>query len=308
MNINLDYMNAYRRLKELFTVPGKFKDKGYRLEMNPIKQSFDCTGDLKGNMERYTNVMYARTENGIFTKVIAIDDRIGFRDVKEEIVYVDNNLNVTCVENLFLTTVRCGMMAALAIDFNQFGKPDTKVGFIGNGKINQQTAMILSAQFGIHEFVIRGRFGYRSRNKEVFEKYGNVQVDESDDLSILNTCDVIVSCTNSNSKSNLVSNADLSEPRLFITQDCGYLLDESFRDEAGMSCFTDHPEQLYEHYREEFPFDDALRYFELMRETNDDGRKSVYLYGIAIADAIVFEEMCLRGDAKWRLSEAKPKS
>lgn len=293
--INEDSLRrAYNRIKELYSGGNRMQNSNYRMEHNPVKQAFEIAG-MDGCVLKSTNVMYATLDGSNITKVISIDDVTGISN--ETIVYTDKYLNTYIKQNVGLTPLRCGIMATLAADLNcniisNTNGFNTKVGFIGNGKINQKTMEVLNILFGLDSCVIRGSEKDRAKNKEKFESIvSDVTVDDTDDLSILNQCDIVFCCTSSYRKEDMISKDKLMKPRLLVVQDSGYILDESFRKDFWRNNYTDHEEQLYEHYKDEFPYDRRRRYFPTMHCKT--GRSAVYLYGVAIADLIVFEEFFL---------------
>ncbi len=288
---------AYGRLKELYVDSGRnfMRNKGFRMKHNPIKQAFDLAG-TKDCVLKSTNVMYASLPSGNLTKVISIDDVTGI--TTEHIVYTDKYMRTTACENIGLTPLRCGIMAALAAELNFKIDRYTKVGFIGNGTINQKTMEVLNILFGIDKCVIRGskkdRFKNIERFKEILSGKGSVMVDDTDNCMWLNDCDIVFCCTSSYKKEDMISAEVLSKPSVIIAQDSGYLLDESFRSVFGRINYTDHEEQLFNHYKSEFPYDKKRRYISTMYDTTYTSyKKAVYLYGVAIADLIVFEEFFL---------------
>lgn len=272
---------------------------------NPPKVSFSMAS-ADGVVTAITNSMSAQTENGVFTKVISIDDISG--KTNENIIYTDNDLNIYEFNNIGLTTLRCALMACLAVDLNMTITEKTKVGFIGNGKINRKTCEALRRLFGVNKFVIRGSAKDRAKHQLYFEAFGDVEVDYTESLQILNSCDVVICCTNAYKREDLIPRKKLNKPKLFISQDSGYVLDESFRHKT--KCYSDYPEQLSAHYQEEFPYDrktyklrgepPTFNQLRLDRKPSIKA-KSIYLYGLAIADAIVFEETIIKniqGDKK----------
>lgn len=273
---------AYKRLKNEYPK--------INIENNPIKHSYvlnrnaDC-------VIRSTNVMSAQTDKGVLTKVISIDDEK--RITKESIVYTRNDMNVTISNVLNITPLRCAMMACLACDLNYQMNSETVVGFIGNGNINMATSYMLNALFGVKTFKIRGSNNHKDKNLNKFRNLlgmsCDVKVDYSDDYKIINQCDIVISCTSSCDKKDLISHDTLWKPNLFIAQDSGYIFDESFRNETH--CYTDLKEQIMCHYKDEFPYDESIHAMESIIENYSKYPKSIYLYGIALADAIVYEEI-----------------
>lgn len=287
--------NAYERLeKEYNSVIG---DNHRRTVYNPVKHSFDLGTDGKV-ITAYLNVMYAKSHNGVITKTISMNDLDKTKKTNEDIIYTDNELNVYRASNIGLTPLRCALMACLSIDNYLPISPAMKIGFIGNGKINMKTCECLHTLFGISDFVIRGSIRNRAKNKDQFielSQSNKVVVDDTDDFSLLNECDAIVVCTTSTEIEHMISYQELSKPKLFVIQDSGYLFDESFRQ--IVSSYTDHVEQIMSHYHEEFPHDSKIHAINQMhiRHTDTKGKhqKAVYLYGIAFADCVVFEEVFL---------------
>ena len=283
---------AYGRLKDLYLDKNSMRNKQFRMEHNPIKQAFDLAG-TKECVLKSTNVMSASLPSGNIAKIISIDDVTGI--TYETVVYTDRHMRTEVRGNIGLTTLRCGIMAALAADLNYRMNKMTKVGFIGNGNINQKTMEVLNILFGIESCVIRGSKKDRSKNIEKFEDIlhgrGTIIVDDSDDCRWLNECDVVFCCTSSYKKEDMITADMLKDPTVIVAQDSGYILDESFRKGIWRASYTDHEEQLFEHYKSEFPHDTKRRYFLTMYEDRNSIRKrAVYLYGVAIADLIVFEE------------------
>ena len=287
---------AYGRLKDLYVdVDMKFmRNAKFRMNHNPIKQSFDLapTKDCECVL-RSTNIMYASLPGRNIAKVISIDDVTGISH--ETVVYTDKHLQTQVCQDRGLTAIRCGIMAALAADLNYSINRMTKVGFIGNGNINQKTMEVLNILFGIESCVIRGSKKNRSKNIEKFEDIlhgrGTIIVDDTENCRWLNECEIVFCCTSSYTEDDMISAEMLHAPNVIVAQDSGYVLDESFRKGLGRLSFTDHEEQLFEHYRSEFPYDKRRRRFLTMHDESDSPcKKAVYLYGVAIADLIVFEE------------------
>lgn len=290
---------AYDRLKEIYVDTDKkyMQCDKFRENNNPVKQVFDLapTPDWECVL-RSTNVMCASLPGRNITKTISIDDVTGIS--KETIVYTDQYLHTVIRENIGLTPLRCAIMAVLAADLNYKINKLTKVGFIGNGNINQKTMEVLNLMFGIESCVIRGSDKDRSKNKnkfiEILGGKGTVTVDYSNDCRLLNECEIVFCCTNSFKKRDMISANILNKPNVIVAQDSGYLLDESFRKTLWRISYTDHPEQLFNHYRSEFPYDKKTRWISIMHENSrSQCKKAIYLYGVAIADLIVFEEFFL---------------
>ena len=274
--------NTYNRLKKEFIKI--MQNKKTRLENNPRKQSFYRNVE-NGVVTSFTNVMFAKTDNGVISKTISLDDLDKTKD-SEEIIYTNNNGNIYKSSNCGLTILRCALMACLSIDLCIGFENVKTVGFIGNGKINLKTCEILSFLFGINNFIIRGRKCDISKNLGLFKRFGNVYID--DNYKKLNSCDVVICCTNSIDKNDVIENDVLKDVPLVISQDGGYIFGETFRKKRIN--YTDHIEQLNCHYLEEFPYDLKKHKLKMIVKEKRKRKKAVWLYGIALADAIIYEE------------------
>lgn len=226
--------------------------------------------DEKMPTERTCSVLPATDAHGNYgIKTIFIDDRTG-ESIERYI------LNGTVIDYDGMTVYRCALMNVLAMELMGL-KHAGKIGFVGNGKINLRTAKLLAGR----KFVIHGSKRNPGKNLDKFTEYGDTQVDT--DGSALKTCDVTVVCTNCIDKSDMITGGDIGND--LIVLDCGYTLGEAFRDSYDL--YSDHPEQLEQHYEHEFPFDTKKHYFKSMIHAVDraDGRKrAVYLFGVGIAD------------------------
>lgn len=232
--------------------------------------------------------------NGIYGfKSIYVNDING---AYHEDIKIVKNGKLYEFHDVGLTPYRCSLMTCLAI--SKFGIDFSSVGFIGNGRINIQNCKAITEIFGSKDIVIRGSARNRGKNIEKFNEVcgGRVRVDVYSDLRLINECDIVVVCTSSYKQEDLISTAQLRNPKLIIALDCGYLLDESFR--AERDSYTDYIEQLNAYYDEEFPYDSKM--YDIKQLNNDcrfqQGRSVVYLHGIGIADIIVANEMIEEGE------------
>ena len=234
--------------------------------------------------------MGAKTNNGTdAVKYIYIDDNASKTD---EHITATTKSGHYVFDNCNLTGYRCSEMTAMAISM-LYGRP-RKVGFIGTGKTNLLNAITVCKRFGIEEMVIRGSKRNLAKNMgEFMTVFDDVKVDASHDMNLLNKCDVVIECCNNCRKEELLSSDMLRGPKLIVALDCGFLLDESFR--ANRVSFADWPEQLENHYNEEFVFDKDFHSFHQMRYDHEPYEKGVvYLYGIAISDAVAAERVIKR--------------
>lgn len=266
---------TYEKLKEAYKL---IEDPETRLKVNPIKCVLNHDY-VDGVVTCATNIMYANVDKRFLLKTICSDDVEGKRS--ECIMYrTPNRTKLLMDENI--TPIRCGLMAALACEKFYDMSSSPRVGFIGTGEINLQTCRTLKKLFGIDDIVIWG-----TRNHAKFREIcKNVVVDWY--FEHLNECDIIITCTTAYSSYDQIGFNELSKPKLFISQDGGYLLGESFR--RYTTCYSDHEEQIMKHYEDEFPHDEERVPMPTMSEPSRAYPISVYLYGTALADLIVTEE------------------
>lgn len=267
----------------------------YRLalpEHNPPKQSITMREDEHG-VCAYTNFMGARLSTGeVAVKAICVDEDENLTRSRT-IVFDQTGAIIRNIDSVFLTNLRCGMMAALAAE-KFFGEisPDTVVGLIGTGPMNVITAHVFRRLFGVTDFVVKGSPRNPAKNIELFP-LDTRPVVSATGLDELKLCDVVISATSVPDTSESLAYDQLPQPALYIAQDGGWMLGESFRRE--LPGFSDNPAQLVSHARDEFPeypkHKWAIEHFEDLRSDRFmSGRVRqavVYLYGIALADAVV---------------------
>lgn len=250
-------------------IPQKVNNEGI-----PTLTTTIMHGITKGNTEVY--------------KLIEIDDESGRTS---ETIIARKDKKDYRFQDCNLTRYRCAEMTVLAMKMLYHGTVK-RVGFIGNGQINLLNCIAISRAYGVNDVVIRGSKANPAKNVGSFMTVcDSVSVDASDDMHLLNQCDVVVVCTSSCTKENVISSDMLNGPKLIVALDCGYYLGESFRKDRASYC--DYPEQLQRHYKSEFPFDGTEHEMLQMRET-DAGKAVVYLYGVAIADAVAAERLIER--------------
>lgn len=268
-------MNAYEVLKKDFIECMSTKED--RLKHCPIKPIVDI-GKIDGVVTKTYSVLPACDRAGSYgVKGIFIDDVSG-----ESTETYD--LNGMPIPYSGKTVLRCALMNRLTLEIMEMSDAH-RIGFIGNGKINLETAKALS-QSQKRSFVIHGACGRWGKNLELFQQHGETVVDV--DFSILNKCDVVFVCTNSFAKESLISTDQLACGRI-VALDCGYTLGPSFRSKYAN--VSDYPEQLMNYFAEEFPFDSALCDFIALTEW-EKARLSlsacenvaVYLHGCGISD------------------------
>lgn len=283
---------AFKELKKTYKT--YMLDKGNRLFYCPPKTVQVERTNPSGLATRYVNTMGAHTKsNEAVRKRISIDDDTG--EVEEDVLYADGRTPYHFLD-VGITPVRCGLMTCLAIDLLSSKRPKS-VGYIGCGRINLENCKAIRKLFGDHTAIIRGSRKDRYKNKHLFEEVcSDVCVDDTESLSLLDSCDVVVVCTTSNRKEDMIENELLRHVPLVIALDSGYLLGESFR--TGRTLYTDHEEQLDLHYFEEFPYDEKHHSHENMKEDHSDCKKLVSLFGIALADLVTTKHF-IKGGLEW---------
>ena len=224
------------------------------------------------------------------TKYITINDKTG---ETVEAVTAKRKDNQYWFKNAALTRYRCAEMTCLSIKMLH-GQP-RRVGFIGTGKTNLDNCIMINKMYGVEDIVIRGSKRNLAKNAgDYMAVCKNVSIDTSDGMKLMNECDVVVVCTSSYKKDEMISAGMLSGPKLIVCLDCGYYLDESFRRNRVSVC--DSPKQLTAHYKDEFPFDESEYEFRQMDyfAVDKNEKAVVYLYGVAIADAVAADRLVRR--------------
>lgn len=252
-------------------------------------KNIECTKTNDDGIATVTNTrMIGITKNGtISSKYITVNDEEN--RTAEEINVSQDPMKVYHFTGCNLTGYRCSEMTAIAIEM-LYGMPKM-VGFIGTGKTNLLNCIAIKGYFGIDDIVIRGSKRNFAKNAGDFMTVcSNVEIDTSEDMRILNKCDVVVTCTSSCNKDEQISASTLYGPTLIVALDGGYYLDESFRSERVS--FTDWKEQTDDHYEYVFAFDKSKYFIHQMRHDHAPYDKAVaYVEGVSIADAVAAERI-----------------
>jgi ornithine cyclodeaminase/alanine dehydrogenase-like protein (mu-crystallin family) len=239
----------------------------------PFKTCMGLSGKDGAVTERFT-VMPSMDRTGNFgAKTIYVNDETG--EYREQFV-----LNGKAFNYSHLTAIRCALVARLCVDM--LGIKTSNVGFVGNGRVNLEIRKELSPD----RVVIHGAKGREGKNAHLF---ATCIVDK--DFSLLNKCDVVFVCTNSFKAEDLISTKEL-HPDYLIVLDCGYALDESFRQDYPL--YSDYPEQLRNQYDEEFPFDKRKDYVYKPLSCavlDNPPRACVYVHGCGICDLSVAKQV-----------------
>lgn len=211
------------------------------------------------------------------------------------VIFANGGHELVVVESSWLTNLRCGLMAAIAIErFLPDVGADMIVGLAGLGRINVLTARVLHDLWGVREFVVRGSRRNRAHNVDVLiDAIPGVRVrcDDTPQMEILACTDCVISCTTNNYPDDTARFEWLSNVPLFVAQDEGYFFGQSFRD--ALPFVSDHPEQHHSHWRDSFPWDEpGERQIQNLAATTlpKGSQVVVYLLGIILADLIVAYE------------------
>lgn len=265
----------------------------------PPKYSFTTESFENETPSKYTNCLVCQLSSGyIANKLIYLNERTK-KVISNTFILDPFNERMYTLNSEVLTWARCGLMTALALEKCFYVVPDT-IGFIGAGRISYYTGYILRELFGVKTFVYKTRdFSSESskRFKSDLEGVGaKVIQDTSDDFGLVRACDALVTATNSVARESVLEYDQISGPQVFISHDSGYILGESVRQYTYR--YSDHPAQLKKNFDVEFPFDSGPCKFEsLCRIDKAKLPISIYLYGIAIADAVIaLEILKLRGE------------
>lgn len=187
------------------------------------------------------------------------------------------------------TGTRCGIMCAMALQASKM-PTNCRIGIIGCGYIGGMIVEILS-NLRYNRFVYRTKSG---ADQKLFSYSAPARTellkDQTPSFEILRECDVIITATTANKESDLVGSEKFPIARLFISLDGGYLLDESF---YNFHCYSDDPEQLFNNWDTEFPYDAArtqhkpLVYNMTALKDSCAVKQVVYVYGVAAMDIVV---------------------
>jgi len=288
MKLNSDSVKStYERLKSEY----RSLTEGSFNSACPSKITIETRlGEKSRIMQMPLSAMVARLQDGTSgVKAVLLDENTGDMTSYTSVFYPDGTSKV--VESTELTRLRCALMAAFATEGRVELKKGSRVGFIGAGRINLCTAQVLNILFGVEDFVIVGSTSNPAKNFEKFWDIGRTKIDSfHTGFEYLKTCDVVISATTAMTREDSIHFSQLEGPKLFISQDGGFIFGESFR--SACRSFSDSPTQILDHWKEEFPWDQPGCFvgIEDMNRFARAGQSSVvYLYGIAMADVVVAE-------------------
>lgn len=204
------------------------------------------------------------------------------------VLFTDDQTDPIVVDAGWLTTLRCALMAIIVaerfIDISQ----ETVFGFAGMGRINLETARLLNMLHGVRRFVVRGSRQNRTRNLGALAGLlpdCHVVSDTTPTMLGLASASAIISCTTNNYADDMAQYDWLRDVPLFIAQDGGYWLDESFR--RHLPVLSDYPAQHEAHWPDEFPWDATKPEFVPLIDAAVGRQAAVYLFGIGLADMVV---------------------
>ncbi|MBU6230788.1 MAG: hypothetical protein KGQ93_14040 [Cyanobacteria bacterium REEB459] len=265
-------------------------------ETCPAKLSLDVSRPGPG-LGVFGNAMAARLSDGHFGgKFITVNEDNGGEMAALIAVFAPSGHLLRTLDGVHLTRLRCGMMAVQAAHrfFGAHALPGLRYGFVGSGKINAQTARVLSEVFAVPgtALFLLGSRRNPSKNLNLYPGGARV-VSAPGDLA---SCDVIFECSNVSQPEEVLEVSDFTVgaalPPLFVTQNSGWMLGPTFR--WMMPSFTDHVEQMNAHRGSDYdwPWDGNphvliehdLRHSGYSRTVLD--RAAVYLTGMALADLV----------------------
>ena len=261
-----------------------------RLEYCPKKTSIHLSKE--NNLDTvYMNTMPAKTYKGSFVKNIYVDLKSS-KNTIEDITYIQNGKPIRKT-NIGLTPYRCGIISSLIIRYllNNTNR-DLTVGFIGTGNINKTIAKVITDNIKqIKHFEITSK----TNSKESFDYFNSILPTRNIPRGHKWKSDIIFSCTNSTS-TDFYEEEELKNTQCLVSLDGGNIFAPSTR--LNRIFFSDHIEQLEDVYKTEFPYDTHKPFN--VRQLDDSlymySKSFVNLYGIAFADAILFEQLLEKGD------------
>jgi len=279
----LNWFEVLRSLKEEYPLIAKHPER------HPPKNHYTMQTDGIADIA-FVNAMSAQlSDMTVSNKLIYVNDRTG--KMVSSVAYCLPDGDILHLDGEALTAYRCGAMAALAM--NLWGvNGAVRVGLIGYGRINQATLHVLKARGLVSSLVISGSAG---RPRKYDNPYPSLSVDFEEGagyLPALASCDVIISATSALTEGQTLQARQLDRVPLVIAQDMGYMFGPSFRKER--ISFADYPAQLHHAFKTEFPYDNPLDlsgFHSLTHPRYAGERCAVYLYGVAMADAVVAREV-----------------
>ena len=261
-----------------------------RGDNNPTKAGIQLAYDRTGKSPTsFINVLVSRISNGYYGTKTIMCDMAGGRTVSQTTLFNPGNDIVAVLDSAALTSTRCALMACLAADYFFDGDlSNKKIGLIGAGHINLKTAAALHDIFGVKEFLYKTRSG--KLRVDLSNLSPNILFKRADSFSDFSDCDAIFVATTETSKEAQASLGDFCPSKsrvLWVTQDTGCLLDQSFR--LAVASFTDDVASLKSHWFECFPWDrfrePDLRPLHALKR--HEGSAAVYLYGMGFSDIVM---------------------
>jgi hypothetical protein len=251
------------------------------LEKNP--ESFPHKSSFADTPGLYVNVLSGQLSDGtVGSKTVYVKEDEGLLDA--EVVMKRTGIKrMTRMDASFLTIYRSALVAAYTLW--RARRLNTKIGFIGGGKINLMTAMLLS-DLGASDFVVLGGRHNTSKNEGCFSIGTGKKI--ATGYENLRDCETLVVCTNNVEQEHLISREIAPSVSFVVVQDNGYTLSEDWR--RDWIAFSDYPAQLAAHFKDEFPFDRRGKFknrlFPINMVRGTTARAGVYLFGTIVADLV----------------------
>ena len=212
---------------------------------------------------RFVNVLAGTLSDGTTgSKVIWYDERTGRASSSITICRPDGVM--ATVEGATVTAIRCGLLAALALESVFEVGEVGRVGIRGYGRLGQ----------AIHDVLMdltphRIQPIYSPRQSAITPP--------------LNAFDALITATSLRYDPPLEFDP-LARTRAYIAFDSALSLGPSFRERT--ITHSDHPEQLLAHWGDEFPGETPPVVHPLL-EPVGEGPVSYYCFGVAVADLVV---------------------
>lgn len=245
---------------------------------HPVKSSDILEYYPNKTAKAYTNALYARLSDGSFgSKTIYVNEETGVTSGWCMAASKDGVVKAS-IESSWVTQIRCGLMAALCLNYRFGGEAiSPRIAIVGKGKI---ASGVFSVIKNLGRITVVRKNGTAQHYNKFTGHWEEVILDK------LVKFDVVISCTSEYEKENVIAADKFPDAKLFIAFDSGYYLGPEFRTAENIWSCADHPKQLTAHFHSEFPWDfRAISFSCLDTLAYRKPEKAVaYLYGLAMSD------------------------
>lgn len=267
----------------------------------PNKHSHVLENRENGTPLHYLNVMSCSLPGQwAYWKTIQIHE--DFKQVCQTsgLTYASSASKLPTISTENLTPLRCAIYASALVNlYEQIQKKqrgyskDLNVAIVGAGKLGSEIARAFDQiRWAGMDFPSTNLYIVR-KQKDHKVRYGTL-VDSLGPLLQTIDVDVVITCTNEWRKESLFScSKEAQANSLWIAFDGGYFLGPQFRDTPSPSYpIADDPGQLMENLATEFPWDeDYPDSFDGMWPGSPVPGDAIYVYGTAIADAVIMKTL-----------------